>query len=219
MLISAEWINWNMESAEGEERIGLTQLDGRLTDEEMRHWIKRNELKRQLTYDNFNKWLHLSATGWFTTEELEEWIVIHPKLTDDEMVQWFRDVKERKLQTEEEREMARECITIQQLEQGRQRLELEKKLNREELGVWLPYRRRLGAQHLKEWLELRPGLVDEEKFKWCVQRKVSEQSVAWKIAEQGVLAERFSLWLSETLSTRLPTMDYRSLVWLSFRPG
>ena len=219
MLISAKWINWNMESAEREERIGLTQLDGRLTDEEMRHWVRRNELKRQLTYDNFNKWLYLSATGWFTTEELEEWIVIHPKLTDDEMVQWFRDVKERKLQTEEEREMARECITIQQLAQGRQRLKLEKKLNREELGVWLPYRRRLGAQHLKEWLELRPRLVDEEKFKWCVQRKVSEQSVAWKIAEQGVLAERFSLWLSETLSTRLPTMDYRSLVWLSLRPG
>ena len=214
MHIAAEWVKRNIETVTREELIELIQLEGWMTFAELRHWIRTKELERKLSSDQLNMWLYLSKTGWLATEELEEWLVIHTKLTADEMIQWFRDVEQQKLQTEEEREMARECMTIQQLVHGRERLHLEKELNKEELRVWLPYRGQLGAPHLNEWLELRPWLVDEEKSRWCRQRRVSEQSVAWMIAERGVLAERFSRWLSETLGSpkQSSNIDYRSIL-------
>ena len=220
--IVAEWIRKHPETVTREELMELILSERRMTKAEERHWVRKKELKQQLTSDNYAKWLHLSETGWFTTEELEEWLVVHQSHTDNQMEEWIQDIVGRKLQTEEEWEMAEHCITIKQLAEGIERLKVEKKLNKKEFSLWLPYRRQLGVQHLNEWLQLRTKLIDEERTKWTRQRRLNGQFIAvsnWLIVEQRVLAKRFNSWLSKKNEELLKTMNYTNDEWFVNRPG
>lgn len=221
--VVAELIKRRSEEMTRQEQPELSLHDRRMTEAEERHQLRKMELKQQLTPENFEKWLHFYETGWFTAKELEEWVVVHQWYTDAEMGKWFKGIEERKLQTEEEREMAIHCVTIKQLAEGRERLELEKKLNRKEFSLWLPYRRLLSVQHLKNWLQLRPLLINALKMSWTRQRLLNGKSdrksaVAWLIVEQRILAQRFSLWLSEKIGAVLPVICTVE-EWLIHRPG
>ena len=95
--IVAEWIRKHPETVTREELMELILSERRMTKAEERHWVRKKELKQQLTSDNYAKWLHLSETGWFTTKELEEGVVVHQSYTDYQMEQWFRNIEKRKL--------------------------------------------------------------------------------------------------------------------------
>ena len=162
-----------------------------------------------ITPENFEEWMHLSGTDWFTAEELEKSVLKHQYFTDAQMRKSLYDVERKRVRFER-------C----------ERIVLEEKLNEMELKVWLPYRGLLTAQYLNYWLQIRPYMIQVERCKRTHQRRLDGKSNivdTWPIFEQGILAERFSLWLcnkfEQLQELQLPTINFGSKACLVNRSG